>query len=179
MTGITNPHILVVGGGYVGMYTALRLQRKLRPGEASVTVVDPQSYMTYQPFLPEAAAGSLEPRHVVVPLRRTLRHCHVISGAVIGLDHASRTASVQPIEGPSFDLSYDVLVMAPGSVARTLPIPGLRERGVGCKTIGEAISLRNHVLARLDGAASSHDPDLRRRALSFLVIGGGYAGIEV
>src|SRR3954470_21876323 len=179
MTGGQRPHILVVGGGYVGMYAALRLQNRLRPGEASVTIVDPQSYMTYQPFLPEAAAGSLEPRHVVVPLRRTLRHCHVISGAVTGLDHGSRTATVQPIEGAPFDLSYDVVVMAPGSVARTLPIPGLRERGVGCKTIGEAIYLRNHVLARLDAASSHHDVPMRRCALTFVVIGGGYAGIEV
>src|SRR3954449_6173507 len=173
------PVILIVGGGYVGLYTALRLQKKLAGGRAEIVVVDPQPHMTYQPFLPEAAAGSLEPRHVVVPLRRTLRHCHVISGAVTGLDHGSRTATVQPIEGAPFDLSYDILVMAPGSVARTLPIPGLRERGVGCKTIGEAIFLRNHVLARLDAAASHHDPELRRRALTFLVIGGGYAGIEV
>ena len=77
-----SPHILIVGGGYVGMYTALTLQRKLRRGEATVTVVDPQSYMTYQPFLPEAGAGNVEPRHVVVPLRRVLRRCRVLSGRV-------------------------------------------------------------------------------------------------
>ena len=74
--------IVIVGGGYVGMYTALRLQRKLRRGEAEVTVIDPQPHMTYQPFLPEAAAGSIEPRHVVVPLRRVLRKCHVYTGRV-------------------------------------------------------------------------------------------------
>ena len=83
--------ILVVGGGYVGLYTALRLQRKLSRGRAEIVVVDPQPHMTYQPFLPEAAAGSVEPRHVVVPLRRTLRHCRVITGAVIGAHATPRS----------------------------------------------------------------------------------------
>jgi len=172
------PHILIVGGGYVGMYSALRLQRRLRAGEASVTVVDPESYMTYQPFLPEAGAGNLEPRHVVVPLRRVLRHCHLLSGRITSVDHARRVATFAPHEGEPVELSYDVLVMAPGSVARTLPIPGLAERGIGFKTVAEAIYLRNHVLTQLDVAASSSDRQVRRRALSFVFVGGGYAGVE-
>jgi len=172
------PHILIVGGGYVGMYTALRLQRKLRRGEATVTVVDPQNIMTYQPFLPEASAGSLEPRHVVVPLRRVLRRCRVITGAVTAVEHARKVATVEPLEGPAYELPYDVIVVAPGSVARTLPIPGLAEVGIGFKTLGEAIYLRNHVLSRLDLAASTVDTERRRRALTFVFIGGGYAGIE-
>jgi NADH dehydrogenase len=176
--GPARPVILVVGGGYVGLYTALRLQKKLSRGRAEVIVVDPQPQMTYQPFLPEAAAGSVEPRHVVVPLRRTLRHCRVITGAVMGLSHAERRAHVAPVEGQPFEVSYDVLVMAAGSVARTLPIPGLVEHGIGFKTVGEAIYLRNHVLARLDAASSTDDPDVRRRALTFTFVGGGYAGVE-
>ena len=172
------PVILIVGGGYVGLYTALRLQRRLRRGRAEIIVVDPQPHMTYQPFLPEAAAGSVEPRHVVVPLRRTLDRCRVITGAVTGVGHAQRIATVAPVEGESFELHYDVLVMAAGSIARTLPIPGLPEHGIGFKTVGEAIYLRNHVLARLDVAASTDDPEVRRRALTFTFVGGGYAGIE-
>jgi NADH dehydrogenase len=169
---------LIVGGGYVGMYAALRLQRKLKPGEASITVVDPLSYMTYQPFLPEAGAGNLEPRHVVVPLRRVLRRCQVLSGRIAHIDHSRRTARFEPREGEGFDLSYDILVLAPGSIARTMPIPGLRECGIGFRTVAEAIYLRNHVLGRLDIAASTSDPEVRRRALSFVFVGGGYAGIE-
>ncbi len=172
------PVILIVGGGYVGLYTALRLQKRLSRGRAEVVVVDPQPHMTYQPFLPEAAAGSVEPRHVVVPLRPTLRHCRVITGAVIAIRHADRTARIDPLEGRPFDLSYDVLVMAAGSVARTLPIAGLAEHGIGFKTVGEAIYLRNHVLARLDAASSTDDPAVRKRALTFTFVGGGYAGIE-
>src|SRR4051812_10809085 len=172
------PVILIVGGGYVGLYTALRLQRKLSRGRAEIVIVDPQPHMTYQPFLPEAAAGSVEPRHVVVPLRRTLRHCRVITGAVTGLSHAERRVTIAPLEGKTFELSYDVLVMAAGSVARTLPIPGLAEHGVGFKNVGEAIYLRNHVLARLDAASSTDDPAVRERALTFTFVGGGYAGVE-
>ena len=172
------PHILIVGGGYVGMYTALRLQKQLRRNEARITVVDPQNYMTYQPFLPETAAGSLEPRHVVVPLRKVLKQCRVLTGLVTGIDHASRTATVLPVEGPAYPVRYDVIVVAPGSVVRTLPIPGLAEQGIGFKTVGEAIYLRNHVLSRLDYAASVTDAEHRRRALTFVFIGGGYAGIE-
>ena len=172
------PHILIVGGGYVGMYTALRLQKKLRRNEARITVVDPQNYMTYQPFLPETAAGSLEPRHVVVPLRKVLKQCKVRTGLVTSIDHANRTATVLPLEGPEYPVRYDVIVVAPGSVVRTLPIPGLAERGIGFKTVGEAIYLRNHVLSRLDYAASVTDAERRRRALTFVFVGGGYAGIE-
>jgi NADH dehydrogenase len=170
--------ILVVGAGHVGLYAALRLSKKLRAREAEVTVVDPQPHMTYQPFLPEAAAGNISPRHSVVPLRRELRNCHIVAGAVTAVDHSRKTATVQPIVGPPREIEYDHIVVAPGSVSRTLPIPGLSEHGIGFKTIGEAIYLRNHVLDRLDVAAATTDPETRKRALTFVFVGGGYAGIE-
>ncbi len=170
--------ILVVGGGYVGMYAAYRLQKKLRKTEAQITVVDPQPHMTYKPFLPEAAAGSIEPRHVVVPLRGVLRKCKVITARVDKVDHASRRAWLTTSDGNSSTLDYDILVMSPGSIARTLPVPGLAEQGISFQTVGEAIYLRNHVLSRLDTASNTEDLALRKRLLTFLVIGGGYAGIE-
>jgi NADH dehydrogenase len=136
------PHILIVGAGYGGMHTALRLGRLLRPGEATVTVADPRSYMTYQPLLAEAAAGSLEPRHVVVPLRSVLRRAQVVKAAVISVDHARRVAYLGSGDGEGTPLSYDMLVLAPGSISRVLPIPGLVESGIGFKTIGEAIHLQ-------------------------------------
>jgi len=172
------PHILVVGGGYVGMYTAYGLRRAARKGKIRVTVVDPRSVMTYQPFLPEAAAGSVEPRHVVVPLRKTLKGCRVVTGRVTGIDHASKVAKVMPEEGPEYELAYDQVVVALGSIARTLPIPGLAEEAGGFKNVEEAIALRNKVLDRLDVASSQPDPALRKSALTFVFVGGGYAGVE-
>ncbi|TDE27335.1 NAD(P)/FAD-dependent oxidoreductase [Actinomadura sp. 6K520] len=181
-------HIVIIGGGYVGMYTALRLQRKLRAemrrGDVVVTVVDPQSYMTYQPFLPEAAAGNLEPRHVVVSLRKVLRRCRIMNGYVTGIDHAARRITVQPAGTrtagvPEREIGYDMLVVALGSISRTLPIPGLAECGIGFKTIEESIFLRNHVLHQLDIAASNpDDEEARRRALTFVFVGAGFAGVE-
>ncbi|TVZ80421.1 NADH dehydrogenase [Streptomyces sp. BK340] len=179
--------ILVVGGGYVGMYTALRLQRRLkqelRRGEVDITVVTPDPYMTYQPFLPEAAAGSISPRHVVVPLRRLLDRCHVVIGEVTSIDHAVRAAAVTTLataeEGRTAELlGYDELVLAPGAVSRTLPIPGLAEYGIGFKTVEEAIGLRNHVIEQMDIASSTRDPAIRDAALTFVFVGGGYAGVE-
>ncbi|WP_420804637.1 NAD(P)/FAD-dependent oxidoreductase [Actinomadura flavalba] len=168
------------------MYTALRLQRKLRSelkrGEIVVTVIDPQSYMTYQPFLPEAAAGNLEPRHVVAPLRKVLRRCRVRNGYVTGIDHGGKCLTYRPAGakdgGPELEMRYDRLVVALGSISRLLPIPGLAECGIGFKTVEEAIYLRNHVLHQLDIAASNEDPDIRRKALTFVFVGGGFAGVE-
>ncbi|MFB7463906.1 NAD(P)/FAD-dependent oxidoreductase [Streptomyces sp. NPDC056224] len=175
--------ILVVGGGYVGMYTALRLQRRLRAGEAEVTVVTPEPYMTYQPFLPEAAAGSISPRHVVVPLRRVLGTCRIVIGEARRIDHAKRTATVTTLateeEGTgAVEIEYDELVLAPGSVSRTLPVPGLADYGIGFKTVEEAIGLRNHVIEQMDIASSTRDPAIRDAALTFVFVGGGYAGVE-
>lgn len=175
-------HIVIVGGGYVGLYTGLRLQRKLRPelrdGSVQITLIDPQSYMTYQPFLPEAAAGNISPRHVVAPLRRVLPKVRILNGRVAKVRHATRTLTFEPSVGHAREIEYDVVVMAAGSVSRTLPIPGLADAAIGFKTIGEAIALRNRVLALLDRADSTDDPEVRRRALTFVVVGGGFAGIE-
>ncbi|MFN8158597.1 MAG: NAD(P)/FAD-dependent oxidoreductase [Candidatus Nanopelagicales bacterium] len=170
--------ILVVGGGYVGMYAALRLGRRLHEGEATVTVVDPRSYMTYQPFLPEAGAGSIQPRHTVVPLRQTLRRTEVVTAWVEGVDHSRKVARVRPIEGEEYEIPYDVLLMAVGSVPRTLPIPGLADWATGFKNVEEAIALRNKGLESLDIAEGATDPEIRERALTFVFVGGGFAGVE-
>ncbi|MFJ5546898.1 NAD(P)/FAD-dependent oxidoreductase [Streptomyces sp. NPDC093225] len=179
----SGPRILIVGGGYVGMYTALRLQQKLGDGEAEITVVTPEPYMTYQPFLPEAAAGSISPRHVVVPLRRVLDKCRIVIGEAQRIDHAKRTATVTTLAteeeaaGP-VDIEYDELVLAPGSISRTLPVPGLADYAIGFKTVEEAIGLRNHVIEQMDIASSTRDPEVRAAALTFVFVGGGYAGVE-
>ncbi|MFG2434854.1 NAD(P)/FAD-dependent oxidoreductase [Streptomyces sp. NPDC048508] len=179
--------ILIVGGGYVGMYTALRLQRKLKAelkrGDVEIVIVSPDPYMTYQPFLPEAAAGSISPRHVVVPLRRVLDQCRIVIGEARSIDHAKRAATLTTLataeEGAGEEqISYDELVLAPGSISRTLPIPGLAEYAIGFKTVEEAIGLRNHVIEQMDIASSTRDPAIRDAALTFVFVGGGYAGVE-
>src|SRR3569833_2065062 len=181
-------HVLIVGGGYVGLYTALQLRKKMRRqlkrGDLRITLVAPQSYMTYQPFLPEAAAGNLEPRHVVVSLRRVLPGVTILNGRVTEVDHAGRKATVEVVERADAEprevrtISYDTLVFCPGSISRTLPIPGLAEFGFGFKTVAEAIFLRNHVLRQLDIAASTTNPKARKQALTCVFVGGGYAGVE-
>lgn len=180
---------MIVGAGHVGLYAAKRLtsrlRREIRRGDVEVMLIDPQQHMTYQPFLPEAAAGHISPRHGVIPLRHALKHCRVVTGTVTSIQHGvdpaaqkRRTLTMQPITGPARDIEYDQIVVAPGAVSRTLPIPGLADTAVGFKTMGEAIFLRNHVLQRLDVAAATGDAAVRQRALSFVVIGGGYAGVE-
>ena len=160
------------------MYTARHLRRRLRRDEAVVTLVEPRGFMTFQPFLAEAAAGTIEPRHAVTSLRRVLRGTEVLSGRITRIDHHARLACFQPRDGTAYLLSYDILVLATGSVSRTLPIPGLAENAAGFKNLAEAIHLRNHVLAQLDNAASVQDPQERQRALTFVVVGGGFAGVE-
>ncbi|KRV48813.1 NADH dehydrogenase [Wenjunlia vitaminophila] len=178
MSTTERPRILVVGGGYVGLYAARRIMKKLRYDEATLTVVDPRSYMTYQPFLPETAAGSISPRHVVVPLRRMLPKAEVLTGHVTSIDQERRVATVAPLVGDPYELRFDYLVIALGAVSRTFPIPGLAENGIGMKGVEEAISLRNHILEQLDKADSTTDEEVRRKALTFVFVGGGFAGAE-
>jgi NADH:ubiquinone reductase (H+-translocating) len=168
--------ILVVGAGFAGMYAAMGMRGLSRAGHR-VTVVNAENFMQYQPFLPEVASGTIDPRAVVVPLRSALRHCQVVVGTVERVDHVSHRAITRLVDGSEREFAYDVVVLAPGSTSRVLPIPGLAENGVGFKTVQEAIHLRNHVLSRLDVAAAT-DAERRRAALTFVFVGGGYAGVE-
>lgn len=172
------PRILVVGGGYVGLYVAMKLQKKVKDHGGIVTVVDPNPYMTYQPFLPEVAGGNIEPRHAVVSHRAHLKHSELVNGRVLSIDHASKKAVVAPVSGEEFELEYTDIVMSAGAITRTFPIPGLGDAGIGLKTIEEAVALRNKVAERIESAANMTDPEARKRALTFVVVGGGFAGIE-
>ncbi|MBJ7433922.1 MAG: FAD-dependent oxidoreductase, partial [Microbacteriaceae bacterium] len=170
--------ILIVGGGYTGFYTALKLQKHLRAGEAEVTLVDPLPYMTYHPFLPEVAAGLIEARHVIVPLRRHLKKTHVVQGRVVAVDHAKKTATIEPSAGKSYTTKYDHIVVAAGSVSRTFPIPGVADEAFGMKSIEEAIAVRDRIIDNFAKAANLPKGKERDRLLTVTVIGGGFAGIE-
>jgi NADH:ubiquinone reductase (H+-translocating) len=171
--------IVIVGGGAAGLNAARHLQTPARRGGHSVTIVSSENVFLYQSLLPEAAGGTLEPRHVVVPLRSALRHTRVVVGDVERVDPAHRLLHLRGVDGDRFEIAYDQLVLAPGSRSRTLPVPGLAAHGVGFKTLGEAILLRNHVLSRLEAASQRPPRDPRRRAaLTFVFVGAGYAGVE-
>jgi NADH dehydrogenase len=161
---------LILGGGFAGSYVARYLKR------AGATVVSPENFMLYTPMLPEAAAGTLEPRHVVVPLRMMCPHAELLLGRATAVDLESRTVRVAAHEG-ELELAYERLVVALGAVIRTLPVPGLAEHGLGFKSLADAIHLRNHVLRELEAAAAT--PDERSAPhLSFVFVGAGYAGVE-
>ncbi|GAA3703274.1 NAD(P)/FAD-dependent oxidoreductase [Arthrobacter ginkgonis] len=172
------PRVLVVGGGYVGLYVAMKLQKKVKAHGGIVTVVDPLPYMTYQPFLPEVAGGQIEARHAVVSHRKHLKDSELISGSVTAIDHANHKAVIAPAEGEPFEIEYRDVVVAAGAITRTFPIPGLADQGIGLKTIEEAVALRNKVLERIETASMMTDEAARKRALTFAVVGGGFAGIE-
>jgi NADH dehydrogenase len=172
------PKILIVGGGYAGFYTAFKLQKHLRRGEAEVTLVDPLPYMTYAPFLPEVAAGSIEPRHVIVPLRRHLTKTNVVQGKVVAVDHKKKTATIEPSAGKTYTVKYDQIVLAAGSVSRTFPIPGVADEAIGMKSIEEAVAVRDRLIDNFAKAANLPAGKERDRLLTVTVVGGGFAGIE-
>ena len=163
---------LVVGGGFAGAYVARFLKG------AGATIVNPDNYMLYTPLLPEAASGSLEPRHVVVPLRQMCPHAELILGRVLTVDQSARVALVETPESGSFELAYDRLVLAVGAVPRTFPVPGLAEHGLPFKDLADAIQLRNHVLRELEAADASSGQEEVTRHLGFVFVGAGYAGVE-
>lgn len=170
--------ILIVGGGYAGFYTAWKLESKLGRGEAQVSVIDPRPYMTYQPFLPEVMAGSIEPRHSVVSLRRHLRRTEIVAGTVTAIDHANKRATVHPGMGPDFHFNYDIIVVTAGAVTRTFPIEGITEQAIGLKHIEEAIAIRNRLLTAFDQASNLPASPERKRLLTVTFVGGGFAGVE-
>ncbi|WP_124280009.1 NAD(P)/FAD-dependent oxidoreductase [Streptomyces sp. ADI93-02] len=170
--------IVIVGGGYAGFYAAWGLEKKLRRGEARVTVVDPRPYMTYQPFLPEVTAGSVEARHAAVSLRRHLRRTRVIAGTVSQIRHVDRMVHVQPVNGADYELRYDTLVVTAGAVTRKFPIPGLAEQAIGLKHVEEAVAIRDSLLTAFDQAASLAPGAERKRLLTVTFVGGGFSGVE-
>src|SRR5918997_3974033 len=150
-------NVLILGGGFAGLTAARRLERKLPPHSAQVTLVNDANFMLYTPLLPGAAGGTLEPRHVVVPLREQLRRTTLHLGHVVSADPERRTVHVRNLSGGEDDLAYDQLIVALGSTSRTLPIPGLAEHAIGFKTLSEAIALRNRMVMRLEQAEVEDD----------------------
>ncbi len=170
--------VLIVGGGFGGAFAARHLERLLKGRSERVLLVASENFFLFSPLLPEAASGTLEPRHAVIPLREFLPNTTLLTGAVTSLDPAGRTAKVVDLNGDAHEIAFRSLVLSPGSQPTTRPIPGLTEHAVGFKTLADAIWLRNHVLRQLEAADATDDGALRRELLTFTFIGGGYSGVE-
>ena len=183
------PHVVVAGGGFAGVAAAKELEHRLG-AEVRVTVVSDANYLLYTPLLPGAASGSLEPSAVAVPLREELRSADLLRARVVGCDPDSRCLELEPLglpEGPGRDtaaperverLRYDHLIVALGSVSRPSDIPGLADHAIGFKTLEEAAALRNWILGTLERAEALEAPDARAPYLTYVFVGGGYAGLE-
>jgi NADH dehydrogenase len=159
---------LVLGGGFAGSYVARLLKRR------GATIVSHENFMLFTPLLPEAASGTIEPRHVVVPLRQMCPHAELVLGDLRALNRDRRVAIVDSLAG-ELEIGYERVVVALGSITRTFPVPGLAEHGVGFKDLADAIALRNRVLLQLE-RASIHPDDPSE--LGFVFVGAGYAGVE-
>jgi NADH dehydrogenase len=170
--------VVIVGGGFGGAFAAHRLERLLRDRHEQVLLVAPENFVLFSPLLPEAAAGTLEPRHCVVPLRELLRRTELLAGEVTDVDVGGRTVRIADVNGDELTVGFGTVVLAPGSVPAVLPIPGLAEHAVGFKTLADAIWLRNRVLRQLEAAAVTDEGGRRRELLTFTFVGGGYAGVE-
>jgi NADH:ubiquinone reductase (H+-translocating) len=171
-------NVVIVGGGFGGATVARRLERTLPKQSARLMLVNDVNFLLYTPFLPEAAAGLLEPRHVVTPLREILKRTYLRLGAVGAHDPAARTVELRTHEGEAETYGYDQLVLSLGSVSRTVPVPGLAEHAIGFKSLADAIWLRNHVVDTLEQANATEDPARREQLLTYVFVGGGYAGLE-
>jgi NADH dehydrogenase len=162
---------LILGGGFAGSYVAKLLKKQ------GATIVSPENFMLFASMLPEAASGTLEPRHVVVPLRLMCPHADLVLGRAVAHDPERQWVQVETEEG-LVNATYRNLVVALGAIPRTFPIPGLAEYAMGFKDLADAIALRNHVLRRLEEAVAAPTDAHRRRELTFVFVGAGYAGVE-
>ncbi len=170
--------IVIAGGGFGGYYAARTLEKTLPQHSARVTLVSDVNFLLFTPLLPGAAAGTLEPRHVVVPLREQLTTTDLWLGRVSGAAPERNQLIVDSLDGRRHELHYDQLIVALGSTTRSLPIPGLAEHAMGFKTLSEAIALRNRVLSLLEIAETVPDAETRAEFLTFVFVGAGYAGLE-
>ncbi len=169
----------MIGAGFAGVACVRRLERRLDPSEADITLVTPRSYQLYLPLLPQVASGVLTPQSVAVSLRRSKKYrTRIIPGGAVGVDLRAKVCVVRKLTDHIVDEPYDYLVLAPGSVTRTFDIPGLLDHAFGMKTLAEAAYIRDHVITQLDLADASEDPAERASRLQFVVVGGGYAGTE-
>lgn len=170
--------VLIVGGGFGGAATAERLEKLLATESRRVVLVAEENFLLFSPLLPEAAAGLIEPRHAVIPLREMLHTAVLLIGRVTTIDADKKLAVVRDASGAEQHVEFGTIVLSPGSAPAVVPIPGLAENAVNFKTLPDAIWLRNRVLRQMEAATAATDVVHRRSLLTFTFVGGGYAGVE-
>jgi NADH dehydrogenase len=173
--------ILILGGGFAGVETARYLDRTAaRRADVEVTLVSRDNFTLFTPMLDEVATGDLEPSHITNPLRKLLRRVTILSANIKKIDLAARRVTISYGIGDLLtrELPFDHLVLALGSETNYFESPGIAEHAQGIKTLGEAVMLRARVIEMLEIASVEPDPDRRKRMLTFVVAGGGFAGVE-
>jgi NADH dehydrogenase len=177
--GVTPKKVLILGGGFAGVYTARSLERLLRPEEAEITLVNRENYWVYQPMLPEVISGSIGLTDVVSPIRRLCKRTRLVMREVESIDLANRAVTVSPGFRPvATTLHYDYLVIALGNVTNFYGMPGMMENAMPFRTLSDALAVRNHLIHALEEADCEEDAGLRRKLLTFVVGGGGFSGVE-
>jgi NADH dehydrogenase len=172
--------ILILGGGFGGVYTARRLEKLLKPEEAEITLVNRENYWVYQPMLPEVISGSIALTNVVSPIRHLCPRTHLVMREVENIDLDARQVTVSPGFRPRrLVLDYDYLVIAVGGITDFFRMPGMLENAMPFRTLADAMGLRNHLIRALEEADVETDEDLRRKLMTFVVGGGGFSGVEV
>ena len=170
--------ILILGGGFAGLYAARNLQR-LMGKEAAIEVVNRENYFVFQPLLPEVAGGAISAVNAVSPLRFLTRKIFIRKAEVDSINPEAQTVTVfQGVQRRPTVLEYDHLIIALGSGSDLSRTIGLNEHAFTMKTLSDARRLRAHVIERLEHADITRLPEVKKGALTFTVIGGGFSGIE-
>ena len=171
--------VVVVGSGFTGFECARRLARRLRKTDVDVTIISPVDYMLYTPLLPDVAGGVVDARFVAIPLAGTLKGVRAIRGRVDSVDLAQHRLQFTDLEQRTRELSWDRLVLTPGSVTRLFDIPGLAKSARGLKSVAEALYLRDHVLEQLELSCLEENAELAHARRTIVVVGASYSGTEL
>ena len=171
--------VVIVGSGFTGFECARRLARRLRKTDVDITIISPVDYMLYTPLLPDVAGGVVDGRFVTIPLAGSLRGVRKIRGRVDSVDLAQHRLEFTDLEQRPRSLSWDRLVLTPGSVTRLFDIPGSAQYARGLKSTAEALYLRDHVLEQLELSTVDEDAELARARRTIVVVGASYSGTEL
>lgn len=171
--------VVIVGSGFTGFECARRLARRLRKSDVDVTIISPVDYMLYTPLLPDVAGGVVDPRFVTIPLAGTLNRVRKVRGRVDSVDLDQHRLVFTDLEQRSCDLSWDRLVLTPGSVTRLFDIPGLARYARGLKSAAEALYLRDRILEQLELSTLDDDAQLAQARRTIVVVGASYSGTEL